>query len=161
MAPPVLAGVAIAGSLVGSGISAAGQVAAGKARSRAAREEAEARFAQADEVLRRADINVQRAQRQASELEGRQIGAFARGGVALAGSALMFIEETQARAREDIAEIRISARKNAENIVLGGKALEAQAGSIQSAANLGAFGTVFGGVAGAAGSQSANILFGD
>ena len=151
MAPIALVGVAAAASLAGAGVSAHAQMQAGAARRDAARAQAEANRKQAEEVIRRSKINVQRAKVDAEDLQKQQLSGFAASGVELSGSALVFLEEQAARARQDIAEIQISARQKAQNIIAGADATELQGQREAAAAETAAFGTILGGIGGAAG----------
>lgn len=145
-----VAAIGAVGSLAQAGLSAAGQIQAANARSAAQRRQAELERKQAEEVIKRSRINIQRAKLQAEELSGSQVSAFAASGVELSGSALIFIEEQAARAREEIADIQIDARQKAENIILGAEARERAASGLKSAALLGAGATIVGGVSSAA-----------
>lgn len=104
-----------------------------------AERQAEIQRIQADEVLRRADINVKAATEQFAALKDQQISAFAKSGVdAYQGSPLLFMEETARRAKRDIQNIRDEAGRKAQLILQGADNLANQAGDIRTAGYLNA-----------------------
>lgn len=141
--PP--AAVAVGATLVGTGISVAAQLEAAEAEANQASRAAEARRIQAAEILRRGEVNVMRARREAEKLSGAQLTAFAATGFSIGVSELRFMEETATLAREYINEIRLDAEKRAEQSLFEAVSFE---GAAEDALTGGLFGALSTGVSG-------------
>lgn len=126
---------------IGMGFQIAGQMEAADAQADAARRQAYLQEQQADEVLRRATINVKQAQYEATKILAKQQSAFSKAGVG-GLSKLLFMEEAAARAKEDILNIQRDADYRAALLRSGAGALREGAGEIQGAMPIGVAGTL-------------------
>ncbi len=139
-------GAIVAAAMVGGTIlSAVGQVKAARAKRQQAEAFAELKRDQAIEILNRSEMNAKEVFKQGTAIKGRQIGAFAKGGVALKGTALLVLQDTANKVAAKQRNIRYAAEWEATK-------LEREAGiesrfgvQLEKAGRIQAAGTILGG----------------
>jgi hypothetical protein len=144
--------------LMGAGtlLQAFGQIESARSEARAAKASSRSLDAQADEVLRRAEINVETLGLQGQELQGEQLSAIAKGGVDVSsGSALQVIEEGALNIRKEQARVRREAEFEARQLRIQAKSLRRAARKAGRAGAIGAIGTIATGAGSIAGKQDA------
>ena len=91
--------------------------------------------AQADEILRRADINADIMVEQGKEVQAKQASGFAGAGVSLSSASVAdFLQATATRTRENVLRFREEQKHRAELVRTQGMFLSDQAGQIRRAA---------------------------
>jgi hypothetical protein len=136
-------------AIAGTGAQVAGSIVGGNARARAAEEGAKLKKLQADEVLKRSEINIRALQRQKRQLTGRQVSSFAKAGVDFSGSAIEVLDATEDQFKRDILSARREAAFKADQLRRGADidtrlASDARAAGIISGVSTGLSGGVRG-----------------
>ena len=91
----IIAAVGLVVGIAGTLSAAEAAEEAEKAKAKAIRERAELKRKQADEILRRVEINVLAMRREKNQLVGRQTSGFAKAGVDFSGSSITVINATE------------------------------------------------------------------
>lgn len=128
--------------IVGLGVSAVGQYQQGQDQKYLARNNAILQQGQADEALRVGVINQNNYRRQLNQFLGRQRATIAANNVQDAGSPLALQEDAAAQGEADIANIRNQAALDAWGFKTQAMDTLARGRAAETAANVGAFGTL-------------------
>lgn len=138
------AGVAM---VAGTGLSFLGQMDAAKKEEEAAKFNAETNRQQANEMLRRFEINKGLLVREVESFKAQQVAAFAKSGVDInSGSALVQLEQTQNQLSEQLKFMQIEANAKAEAMFRGADLAEFESRELRGARELSAFGGALGGL---------------
>ena len=141
----------------GLGMEAGAKLAAGDVEAQALENQAFLRREQANELLRRSELNIELSRSEGEKFKSEQVAAFAKSGVDVSfGSAVQLQAVTAAAITQDLLNQREEARQEARNIILGAEAQESAAGSVRSAAKISA---VSGFVSGGSSAASAGGFF--
>jgi len=138
-------GAAVA-SIVGTGFSVFGQLKQAKAQKEAAEAQGRAKQAQAFELLRRSEFNIDQLQEEAERFKAKQRTAFAASGVDVgSGVSLVQLEQLNRDLVEEVQVQREEALFKARALEAGADVDTRLAGDIERAGNLSAFGTTLAG----------------
>lgn len=118
-ASAIVAGIGVATTAAGTGLQLFGQHKEAKAREAAARRNKEIRDQQAQEILRRTEINARAMRVQREDLLSRQISGAAAGGAALSGSVLQNLNEAAAEFELQELNMRREANFRAQQVMSG------------------------------------------
>lgn len=144
---------AAAAAIVGTGFSIFSQIEEAKAQEEAALAQATAKEAQAVELLRRNEFNIDQLQREATRFKARQLGAVVASGATIDSSvSLLQLEQTNRDLFREISAQREEALFKARALRAGADIDTRLAGDIREAGNLRAIGTAIGGAGRLAGS---------
>jgi len=134
-------GAAVA-AVVGTGFSIFGQLKQAKAQKEAALAQADAKRAQAFELLERVEFNIDQLEEETEKFKGRQRAAFAASGVDVgSGVSLVQMEQVNRDLIEEIQAQREEARFKAAALEAGADVDTRLGGDISQAGRLGAIGT--------------------
>ncbi len=136
-------GAEVAVLAAGTGIQAYSQYQQGRLRAEAAKQEAKNKRAQAAEMLERLAIEEVNLKEQGEEFKGKQLGAYAAGGVALGtGATLIALEDTNAKITQKITEVRRDTIFRANQLMRGADYSMGEAAQFREVGNLSAAGSL-------------------
>ncbi len=136
-------GAEVAVLAAGTGISAYSQYQQGRIRAEAAKQDAKNKRAQASEMLERLAIEEVNLKEQGEEFKGKQLGAYAAGGVALGtGATLIALEDTNAKINEKITEVRRDTIFRANQLMRGADLAMSESAQFKEAGTIGAAGSL-------------------
>lgn len=148
-----MAGAAL--MVAGTGLSIYAQQQEAEARAQQAKDQAGLKRQEAVEILERAKINTKALEQQGVELEASQKSAFAGGNVGLGASPLMFVEEQNAKVKDEIALLNREAQFRAGQLNQGASILTSEANSIKGSEFYRMAGTALSGASAVASSRAA------
>ena len=136
-------GAEVAVLAAGTGIQAYSQYQQGRLRAEAAKQEAKNKRAQAAEMLERLAIEEVNLKEQGEEFKGKQLGAYAAGGVALGtGATLIALEDTNAKITQKITEVRRDTIFRANQLMRGADYSMTESAQFREVGNLSAAGSL-------------------
>ncbi len=139
---------AIAATAVSTGFGIMGQIEQSKAQEKAAIEQASAKRAQAQEMLRRNEFNIDQLEQETAQFKARQTAAFAASGVDISsGSSLVKLEQLNRDLIEETQAQQEEARFKAAALEAGADVDTRLGSDIRKAGELGAIATGFRGLA--------------
>lgn len=141
-----LAGISALVGLVGTGVSAAGAIAQGQATKQAADYRAENNKILAEDALKRGAQEQEAQRRKDAALLSRQKAVMAAGNVSLAsGSPLQILADTAMLGELDASRIQDNTKREEQAYLADAQLATMEGDNAQTAAMIGAFGTVLGG----------------
>ena len=141
----------------GTGIQAYSKYQEGRIRAEASKQEAKIKRAQAAEMLERLAIEEVNLAKQGEEFKGKQLGAYAAGGVALGtGATLIALEDTTAKIAQKISETRRDTIFRANQLMRGADIALTEGEQFKTVGSLGAAGSLLEGGASYYKNRSAN-----
>ncbi len=144
-----MSAVAIGAIVAGTALTVYGNYKESQAQEEAARAKAEAKRAQAFEILGRSETNIKRLELEAGEFRSTQQAAIVRGGLDISAS-LVQVEQFNKGFMDMIADQKREAMFKAEQLLMGADLDLRLASDIASVRNIQAAGTIVGGAGRAA-----------
>lgn len=129
----IISGVSLGFQLLGGALEFFGNRKARKAQAEALRKQAMLREAEAEEIMRRAAINIEAVRKDTTRLIGEQRSVYAAAGLKLEGSPLDVATSTLNQAEEEIELMRQEAEFDATAVRLGASADRSLARSTERA----------------------------
>lgn len=139
----IVGGLMLAGTL----LSTIGQIKQARAKRQQAEAVASMKREQGDEIMKRAELNIEEVGKQGQSLKGSQVGGFAKAGVELSGSALLVLQDTAQRVAGKQRNIRYQAEWEQSRLEREAGIESAFGAQLEKAGKVGAVGTLLGGTA--------------